>query len=127
MKTPPTILPVLERLKESYKIWHAYHEKLPKTQKYSIGNKIDNLFVEIIEMTCSAIFLPKTEKLPYVKVAIRKLDTIKIMLMILWEFGILEDKKYITLSFPLNESGKMLGGWHGQLSKQNSPEKTGEK
>jgi hypothetical protein len=120
-------LPVLERLKESYKIWHTYHEKLPKTQKYSLGNKIDKLFVEIIEMTCSAIFLQKTEKLPYIKVAIRKLDTIKVMLMILWESGSFEDKKYITLSVPLNETGKMLGGWHGQLSKQNSPVKTEEK
>ena len=135
IKPPRQILPVLERLKEAYKIWHAYHEKLPKTQKYSLGNRIDKLFVEIIEMVCSAIFLSKTEKLPYIKVAIRKLDTIKIMIMILWESGSFEDKQYITLSVPLDDSGKTLGGWYGQISKsiqqvqdkQNSPAKTGEK
>mgnify|MGYP001563455969 FL=1 len=57
------------------------------------------------------------------------------MIMILWESGSFEDKQYITLSIPLDDSGKMLGGWHGQLSKlleqthnkQNSPAKTGEK
>ena len=27
----------------------------------------------------------------------------------------------------LDEAGKMLGGWSGQLIKQNSPQKTGEK
>lgn len=78
-------------------------------------------------MVCSATFFSKTEKLPYVKIAVRKLDTIKIMLMVLWESGSFEDKKYIIISIPLNEAGKMLGGWHGQLSKQNSPLKSGEK
>ncbi len=120
MTTPPAkLLPVLEKLKLSYKLWHEYHEKLPKTQKYSLGNRVDKLFIEIIEMTSAGIFSEKAEKLPYIKIAIRKLDTLKILLMILWETGSLIDKRYLTLSLPLNESGKMLGGWHGQLNKQN--------
>jgi hypothetical protein len=43
--------------------------------------------------------------------------------MILWETKSLDDKKYITLSVILDEVGKMLGGWNGQLIKQNSPKK----
>jgi len=31
------------------------------------------------------------------------------------------NKKYTALSAPLEEIGKMLGGWNGQLTKQNSP------
>ena len=62
--------------------------------------------------------------------AIRKLDTLKVLLMLLWETKSLRDKKYIALSTPLDEIGKMLGGWNGQLIKtlqpvqgtQNSPE-----
>ena len=37
-----------------------------------------------------------------------------------------DNKKYIAISAPFDEVGKMLGGWYGQLSKQNSPIK-GEK
>jgi len=126
---------VLGRLKSAYKLWHECHEKLPKTQKYSLGNRIDKLFIENIEATATAIFLSKTEKLPWVRLAIRKTDTIKILLMILWETKSLDDKKYIALSEILNEIGKMLGGWNGQLTKsleqardkQNSPAKAGEK
>lgn len=129
--TPPAstrkLLPVLEKLKEAYKLWHEYHEKLPKTQKYSLGNRIDKIFIEIIEITSGAVFLPKEEKLPYIKISIRKLDTLKILILILWETGGLLDKRYISLSLPLDDSGKMLGGWLGQLSRQNSPAKTGEK
>jgi hypothetical protein len=49
------------------------------------------------------------------------MDTSKILLMILWETKSLDNAKYIALSEPLDEIGKMLGGWLGQLQKQNSP------
>ena len=76
----------------------------------------------MIEAVASAGFLSKTEKQPWVKLATRKLDTLKVFLLILWETKSLDTKKYIALSFPLEEIGKMLGGWNGQLTKQNSPE-----
>lgn len=80
---------------------------------------IDTLFIETIEAISIASFLPKKEKRPYVSVAIRKIDTIKILLMILWETKSLDNKKYIGLSEKINDIGKMLGGWNGQLTKQN--------
>ena len=85
------------------------------------------MFVEIMEAIATASFLGRREKLPYVRLAIRKLDTLKILLMILWETKSLDNKKYIALSLKIDEIGKMLGGWNGQLLKQNSPDKAGEK
>jgi hypothetical protein len=35
----------------------------------------------------------------------------------------LDNKKYTALSLKIEEIGKMLGGWNGQLIKQNSPNK----
>jgi hypothetical protein len=75
----------------------------------------------MIEATATAGFLGKSEKLPYVRVVIRKLDTLKVLLMVLWETKSLDNKKYIALSEKLEEIGKMLGGWHGQLMKQTPP------
>ncbi len=88
-----------------------------------MGEKIDRLFVESIEAIASAGFLSREEKQPYVRLGIRKLDTLKILLMVLWESKSLDNKKYIALSLKLDEVGKMLGGWNGQLTKQNSPKK----
>ena len=116
---PPTVLPVLDKLKTAYKLWNEYHTIIPKAQRYSLGNRIDEIFIEIIEMTAEAAFLVKTEKIPYVKVAIRKLDTLKILLMILWETKGLEEKKYITMSTTLYEIGRNLGGWLGQLNRES--------
>jgi hypothetical protein len=79
--------------------------------------------VDIIESIAIAGFLKSEEKPPYVKLAIRKTDTVKIFLMILWETKSLDNKKYIALSQKICEIGRMLGGWNGRLSKQNSPDK----
>ena len=109
---------MLQKLKTSYVLWYSYHQTLPKAHKYTLGQKIDNLFVETIEAIATASFLVKTEKLPYIKRAIQKMDTLKTFLLILWETKSLDNKKYIALSVKLDEVGKMLGGWLGQLNKQ---------
>lgn len=124
-------MPVLEKLKQAYLLWHDYHSTLAKTHRYSLGQRIDDFFIQAIEAIATAGFLSKQEKMPYVRLAIRKIDTIKVLLMILWESKSLDNKKYAALSVEIDTVGKMLGGWNGQLQKQNSPEsaigRTGEK
>ncbi|MCC6198813.1 four helix bundle protein [Candidatus Nomurabacteria bacterium] len=105
-----------------YLVWYEYYHTLPKTHRHSLGIKIDTLFIEIIEAIAIATYLTRTEKQPYVRIAIRKVDTLKILLMVLWETKSLTDKKYLALSAKVEEVGKMLGGWSGQLAKQNSPD-----
>lgn len=117
---PPRILPLLQKVKTVYILWYSHYQTLPKLHRHSLGQRIDTLFVESIEAISIASFLQKEEKLPWVKLAIRKVDTIKVLLMVLWETKSLDDKKYIAISLQLEETGKMLGGWNGQLSKQNS-------
>jgi hypothetical protein len=116
-------LPVTQKTIGAYLLWYSYYQILPKTHRYSLGRKVDALFSEIIEGIASAGFLPREEKQPYVRLAIRKVDTLKIFLMILWETKSLDNNKYIALSVKVDEIGKMLGGWYGQLRKQNSPNK----
>lgn len=117
----------MERIKQSYLLWHTYHAELPKLRRYSLGARIDTLFIEIIEAVSAAAFLSREEKLPYVRLAARKVDTLKLLCIILWETKSLDTKKYVVLSEVLDEVGKMLGGWNGQLAKNSSPPKRGEK
>jgi len=116
-------LSIIQRLQEAYKLWYGYFQILAKTHRYSLGIKIDNIFIEIIESTSFAYFLQQNEKLPYIRLSIKKLETLKILIMILWENKSLENNKYILLSTKLTEIGKILGGWYGKLQKQNSSAK----
>ncbi len=106
-----------------YLVWFQYYQILPKAHRYSLGQRIDSLFIEIIELVTTASFLLRDEKLPFVRMALRKADTLKILLQVLWEAKSLDNKKYIELSEKLIEIGKMLGGWSGQLAKQTPANK----
>lgn len=127
----PKLLPLLQLLKILYLLWYQYYQTLPKLHRHSLGQRLDTLFIEIIEAITIASFLSKEEKQPWVRLAIRKTDTLKILLLVLWETKSLDNKKYIAVSVPLDEIGKMLGGWNGQIlrqlqtetqAKQNSPD-----
>lgn len=125
--SPPKLLPLLQKVKNAYLIWFQYYQTLPRGHKYTLGQQIDILWIEIIKTISSAAFLPRSEKLPFIRLAIQRVDTLKILLMVLWEAKSLQDKRYAILSIEIETIGKMLGGWYGQVSKQNSPSKPGEK
>lgn len=124
MSPPPRNTPsVIFCLKDAYFLWISYFVHIPNIHKYSLGENVNKMFVEALEMTVYASFLSPAEKLPYIKIAIRKTDTLKIFIQLIWEMKIFDEKKYITLSEKLNEAGKMLGGWHNKMAKENSPTK----
>jgi hypothetical protein len=118
---PPTTLPVISKIKESYRLWFNIYKILPKTHRYSLGTRIDTLFIESLEFVTQAVFVDKKEKQYLVTSGLRKIDTIKILMTILWEERSIDNKKYASLIEKMEEVGRMLGGWLGQLRKQNSP------
>ena len=117
--TPPprALLPLLELMKSAYILWYGYYQILPKLHRHTLGHRVDGLFVEIIEAIAIAGFLRREEKQPYVRLAIRKMDTLKILLMVLWETKSFDNAQYIAVSEKIDEIGRNLGGWSGQLAK----------
>lgn len=94
-----------------YKLWHDFFPDFPKDSRQTLGQKIDGLFLEVIENIIKAGYSDKAEKEIFLKRASVKLDLLKFFLQVAWEIKALDNKKYINLSEKLNEVGKMLGGW----------------
>jgi len=109
-------LPLLQRLTTIYKSWHTLMPTLPKTARYTLGEKIDRCFLEMMESIYTASFLQKEQKLIHLQEAMIKLDLLKFFLQITWEIKSLDTKKYILLSEQLEEIGRMLGGWTRQVT-----------
>ena len=94
-----------------YKLWHEFFPHFPRDSRQTLGQKIDNLFLEVIENVVKAGYSDKAEKEIFLKRASVKLDLLKFFLQVAWEIKSLDNKKYINLSEKLLEVGKMLGGW----------------
>ena len=106
-----------------YKFWHEIIRHFPKTSRYTLGGKIDSLFIELIESAYSAGYLAKTEKLPAINKAIGRLNLLNFFLQVAWEIKSLDNGKYQNLSLPLNEIGRMLGGWRNKIIKETSAQR----
>lgn len=93
---------------------------MPKKCRYTLGDKIDSRFLQILELLYLASYQSSTEKLPTLENALTSIDTLKFVLKIAWEIRALDDKKYTTLSEGLHEAGRQVGGWRKGLQTKTS-------
>jgi len=111
-------LPVLQKTAEAYKLWHNILPHIQRLTRYSLGEKINDLFIELAELIFTAGFTSKQQKATIIERASIKLDVLKFFLQTAWELKALDNKKFSALSVPLTEIGRMLGGWKKQLLKE---------
>jgi len=90
-----------------------------KSSRYTIGARIENKFLDLLELAYAAYFTEKekyTEKLEKVSGCILILDTLKFFISVAWEGKIISDRQCQNVSAKLDEIGKMLGGWKNSFN-----------
>lgn len=111
----PKLIPVVLKLKDSYGLWQEYLIHFPKANRFTLGSKIDDIFLHAIEYCFLASYSAHAEKIVLVDRCIARVDLLKLLLQLAWEMEALDTKKYVHLSEHLAEVGRMLGGWRKQL------------
>lgn len=84
---------------------------MPRVSRYTLGSKIDELFLELLQIILFASYTKGKEKLAAVTKASIKLDAIKFFLQLGWQSKLLQNMGYVKISESLHEVGRMLGGW----------------
>lgn len=122
-QVPPPVgnLSILQHLISCYKLWFEIYVHIPKSAKYTLGEKIDTLFIEVLELIFAAQYAKPEQKLPILQRANAKFDALKFFLQMLWEVRKIEEKHYALLSVKLAEIGKMLGGWLRRFNTATPP------
>lgn len=104
-------IPIFHKAYETYKLFSQYLLLFPKGKRYTLGQKIDQTLLEIIELIITAGYLPLEQKLPVLQKVSIKLDILKILLRLANETKCLDNNKYQQIISHILEIGKMLGGW----------------
>ena len=122
---PPAQAPlVLVRAKEAYKVWHDHMLNINRVDRMTLGAKIDDTFVSILELIFRACFAyDKFEKLSLVSQSIGKNDLLKFFMQIGWEHKLVNQVQYGNFILYLDEIGRMLGGWKKSLVDKTPPTK----
>lgn len=119
---PPRELPaVIQKEKEAYQFWLILHRDFPKTERFSLGQKISLLFIHILELTFTAAYLSPDLKIIELGKIISRLNILKFFIQIAWENKLIPIERYIELSARLEEIGRQLGGWKNGLLKNKTP------
>jgi hypothetical protein len=114
---------VLVKAKIAYKLWHDGIVNLTRVDRYTIGCKIDDIFLKLLSCIFKGCYASdKFEKISIVSEAIASCDQLKFFLQLGWEQKRIDHKQYASLIILLDEIGRMLGGWKNSL-KEKTPTK----
>ena len=81
-----------------------------------MGQKVESLILDILELLIKTVYLPKQEKLTYLKEIDTKINLLKTLIRLANEIKALDNKKYLILQEKLQEIGRMIGGWIRYIS-----------
>ncbi len=111
---------VILKLKETYSLWLTFYRDFPKVERFGIGNKIEQNFLDVLELTFCLTYLSSEHKIPLLNKAITKLDILKFFAQLAWESRLIPTDTYAGFISSLEEIGRQLGGWKKGLQKKTS-------
>jgi hypothetical protein len=100
--------------------WLLVVGHIPKGQRYTIGVRIENKYLDLLESARIAYFLERERKAEQIAECVLLLDGLKYLVHIAWEAKLITHTQYASLAEKLEEIGKMFGGWRKSL---DNPEK----
>ena len=106
---------ILNRIKEGYLLWISIVPHIARVSRYTIGLRIENKFLDLLEISHITYFTKAEEKSDKIIKCILILDTLKFLISTAWEGKIISHKQYENLAINLDEAGKMFGGWKRSL------------
>jgi len=91
--------------------------KFPRSQKFVLGDRIQNQLSELLEIYIEAYYLSKHQKIPLLKQANIKLEILRHYFRLAYDLGLYKSTIYQSFAEKLHEIGKMTGGWLKSLEK----------
>lgn len=104
-------IPIFKKAYDLYKIFYGYRSTVPKQDRYAIWTRCEENILDLIQDILLASQQLKLEKLPVLIKASTKLNFLRVFMRLMKENHVIDNKKYVALETPIDEIGRMLGGW----------------
>ena len=91
---------------------------MQKSARIIAGARIENKFLDLLELSYGAYFTSKENKIEKISECIFVLNTIKFLISVIWEAKMISNRHYEEISLKLDEIGKMLNGWKNSFYKK---------
>jgi len=111
--------PLVHKTCEFYKIIYLCSAQLPKRDRFGLFFKIEQICLEVMNLSLTASLEKKINKAPHLWNARIQIETLKRLVRIASELNIIDSKKYIEFEIALQEISKMTTNWFNSLNKEN--------
>lgn len=104
-------IPIFRKALDVYKALHILRNSVSKQDRYTLWLRVENSCLDVVEGILQATQLHKLDKLPVLSVVSTKLNLLRFFVRLAYELRLIDGKKYVNLQQPIDEIGRMLGGW----------------
>ena len=105
-------------------LWVSIIPHIAKGSRYTLGARIENKLLDLLELSYQAYFTPREKKEEKLSACILLLDTLKFLVSVAWEGRTISNKQYESVALKLDEIGKILGGWRKSLDNPERKNRT---
>ena len=100
---------------------------MPRVERFGIGTRIDELFLDLLELLRKATYAQIQNKIGILENANVHVDALRFFLQLAWEAKLVKDKQYTELAIIIEEVGRQIGAWKfGIIDKLNKTSPRGE-
>lgn len=108
-------MPVINRTQELYESIHPITQKLPALKQQTIGRRLEDSILSVLELLIMAKYAPAAHKGAYLIKAAAQVELVQFQLRILLTQKLANETTLHQLQAKTIEIGRMLGGWRKSL------------
>ncbi len=102
---------IVQKVYDLLKVTIPALNKFPRSQKFSLGDRIQGQLSDLLELYIHAYYLSKTKKRPLLEKANISLEVLRHYYRLAHELNLFSSQKYHLFVGDLHEIGRMTGGW----------------
>ena len=115
---PESTIQAVPKLYDVIKWLFPQVEKFPRSHKFTLGDRIINLTLDVLELLIEATYTRR--RLELLRRANIQLEKLRYLIRLSHDFSLFSTKQYEYISGEINEVGKRIGGWIKQHEKGTS-------
>ena len=104
-------VPIFKKSYDLYRVLHDYRRLVPKQDRFTLFERVDNTALDVIEGILLASSQQKSAKLPALERVSSKLNMLRVFIRLMKDTKAIDAKKYVAIESSIDEIGRMLGGW----------------
>lgn len=93
---------------------------MPKCERFGLGQKVDLLFIDLLDLMQKASFSPIETKISLLGDSLSKVDSLRFFIQFCWELKLIPSKQFTLIGQEIEEIGRMVGGWRKGLITKTS-------